>query len=474
MKLKVLRRVQRLDSIRLDSTYFTDEGYFVDHPILTSVGIFEYMNPDGSIRRELRLPEHVFDPESLKTYKGKPIIITHEAGIVDKNNVEEEQIGTIMSAGYQDGEDVRAEIIIHDTDSMKESGLKELSLGYNLDLIEEPGEWNGESYDALQTNIRINHLALVDSARAGEQARLNIDSSSGTTLKGGKAEMRKKVTRNAGKSNGRRTDAKKNGTSSKRRNDSVELTPEELEAAIAAYVIAKAQDSVTEDEEETVFDAEEVLAQVQENKDRRDSEGEPDDLEGALEVIARQDEDIDSLLNVIEQLQAEADVTAATDSDEENADEEEENTGEVENADEDEENADADEEDKENGDGSDDESSSLNADSADRMIRQRLAICRVGDKLNMDGLESKSVLDAKKAIIKKVLPQMRLDGKGKAYINAAYDMAVEQVGRRKDVNYQRAQMTNGNGTRRADSGQGVSSAEKARKEMIERREGGTQ
>ena len=70
---------------------------------------------------------------------------------------------------------------------------------------------------------------------------------------------------------------------------------------------------------------------------------------------------------------------------------------------------------------------------------------------------------------------MRLDGKGKAYINAAYDMAVEQVGRRKDVNYQRAQMTNGNGTRRADSGQGVvSSAEKARKEMIERREGGTQ
>ena len=168
-----LRRVRRLDSIRLDkndSTYFTNEGYLVDHPILTSCGIFEYTNPDGSIRRELRLPKYVFDENSLKTYRGKPIIITHDAGVVDKNNVDKEQIGTILSDGYEDGEDVRAEIIIHDTDSMQKCGLKELSLGYNLDLIEEPGVWNGQPYDAIQTNIVINHLALVASARAGEQA----------------------------------------------------------------------------------------------------------------------------------------------------------------------------------------------------------------------------------------------------------------------------------------------------------------
>lgn len=80
-----LRRVRRLDSIRLDkndSTYFTNEGYLVDHPILTSCGIFEYTNPDGSIRRELRLPKYVFDENSLKTYRGKPIIITHDAGVL--------------------------------------------------------------------------------------------------------------------------------------------------------------------------------------------------------------------------------------------------------------------------------------------------------------------------------------------------------------------------------------------------------
>lgn len=188
----VLRRVRRLDSIRLDAddrTYFTDEGYLVDHPVLTSVGIFEYTNPDGTLRRELRLPEHVFADKSLKTYRGKPVIITHCAGKISKDNVDREQIGTILSDGYQDGDDVRAEIIIHNTDAMKSSGLKELSLGYNLDLLEEPGEWNGQPYDAVQTNIVINHLALVASARAGDQARLNIDSSDEPELKGGKVTI---------------------------------------------------------------------------------------------------------------------------------------------------------------------------------------------------------------------------------------------------------------------------------------------
>ena len=49
----VLKRGRRLDSIRLDRndrTYFTAEGYLVDHPILTTIGIFEYKEDDGSVR----------------------------------------------------------------------------------------------------------------------------------------------------------------------------------------------------------------------------------------------------------------------------------------------------------------------------------------------------------------------------------------------------------------------------------------
>ena len=86
-----------------------------------------------------------------------------------------EIVGTILSEGFRDGSDVRCKVVIHDIDKVKKTPYRELSLGYNLDLIEEPGEWNGEPYDAIQTNIRINHLAIVESARAGEQAHLNLD-----------------------------------------------------------------------------------------------------------------------------------------------------------------------------------------------------------------------------------------------------------------------------------------------------------
>lgn len=441
-----LTRVRRLDSIKLnrkDRTYFTEEGYLVDHPILTSVGIFEYTNPDGSIRKELRLPEHVFSKESLETYKGKPIIITHDAGVVDKKNVDKEQIGTILTSGYQDGEDVRAEIIIHNTDAMKDSKLKELSLGYSLDLIEEPGEFNGEHYDAIQTNIAINHLALVGNARAGEQARLNIDGSTEPELKGGKIM------------------AKTN------RADDVSLTPEELKEAIEAYKAKRAEsqgntvdgsmgggvceektdegDTVTEDPKEEGSTPQEIAQAVKERKDKRDSVGEPKDIAEALGVIKGQDDDIDMLLACLENL-----LTA------EKMDAKDETVIEEEKT-----------------DSADNESKSLNADSADEIFRQRLSICRVGDKLNMDGLENKSIIDGKKAIIKKVLPQMRLDGKSNAYIDAAYDMAVADVNKRKDCNYQREQMAKNQSKDRFDGKQNVSMASSARQRMIER-EGGNQ
>ena len=285
-----LTRVVRLDSLPLNQTYFTEEGYLVDRPILTTIGIFEYTNPDGTIRRELRLPEEVFKEESLQSYKGKPIIITHDAGLITKDNVHDNAVGTILSEGYRSGNDVRAEIIIHDTDEMKLAGLKELSLGYNLDLDETPGEWNGQPYDAVQRNIVINHLALVLEARAGEQARLNIDSRDRKT-KGAKSMSANPKTKKA------------------RRADGV-MSPEDLAQAIAAYktrrderLAAKAQadqegDTVpvadtkpTEgaapaaDGDDTIIatsgkeDGDDIADQVQMVKDRRDRRDVVDEAE---------------------------------------------------------------------------------------------------------------------------------------------------------------------------------------------------
>ena len=491
----VLRRVRRLDSIRLDAddrTYFTEEGYLVDHPVLTSVGIFEYRNPDGTVRRELRLPEHVFAEKSLKTYRGKPVIITHSAGKISKNNVDREQIGTILSNGYQDGDNVRAEIIIHNTDAMKSSGLKELSLGYNLDLIEEPGEWNGQPYDAVQTNIVINHLALVASARAGDQARLNMDGSDEPELKGGKVTASGSGRENqehlpSGSSAG--VDDKKNKggkkTMANLNIDGFDMTPEQLVEAISQFkasheaggAAAAAGDGAgvpgTAGKEPPVGAAkqEPAAGEVPPAVPAASAAQEPP----AAEPEKKDADDLTPLISAVEQLLAALKAksgnmdgagTAATGEGAPAAAKQDgEESGEP---------AGCGKEDA-NVDGSGDMSRSLNADSADDLFRQRLGICRVGDRLGLEGLEAMSIPDGKKAVIAKVLPDMRLDGKDTAYVDAAYDIAVEKACSRKDVDYQRQQMAVGTppGMRTDGVGGDGSMASRARQKMIER-EGGSE
>ena len=497
-----LTRVVRLDSLPLNQTYFTEEGYLVDRPILTTIGIFEYTNPDGTIRRELRLPEEVFKEESLQSYKGKPIIITHDAGLITKDNVHDNAVGTILSEGYRSGNDVRAEIIIHDTDEMKLAGLKELSLGYNLDLDETPGEWNGQPYDAVQRNIVINHLALVLEARAGEQARLNIDSRDRNT-KGAKSMSANPKTNKA------------------RRADGV-MSPEDLAQAIAAYktrraerLAAKAQadqegDTVpvadtkpTEgaapaaDGDDTIIatsgkeDGDDIADQVQmvkDRRDRRDEGDEPADKEAAMGVIAQQDGDMEILFDIIDTLLAERDFDSACDTDGKNCDGDE-GTATAPAAtvpakaqeDEDDESTPAEPPAAENTDGDEDDipttnasevgKSVLNVDAVDQIVRQRIQLGIVGRALNMDGLEDMGIMAAKKAVIRAVRPGMRLDGKSVAYINAAYDYAVADVTsrNRKDTSYQIKQMFNQDGRQTVSADDGDSSI-KARQRMIDRQQ----
>lgn len=481
-----LTRVVRLDSLPLNQTYFTEEGYLIDRPILTSTGIFEYTNPDGTIRRELRLPEEVFAPESLASYKGKPVCITHDAGLITKNNVHDEGVGTILSEGYRSGNDVRAEIVIQDTDAMKDSGLKELSLGYNLDLDETPGVWEGQPYDAIQRNISINHLALVLEARAGEQARLNIDSRD-RNKKGAENMSAKKTKKRA------------------RRADGV-LTPEELAQKIEEYKARRAQRLAAKtDEEESAPDSEEPvpapakdgddetvistsgedkpdetaekLQMVKDRRDRRDEEGDPEDTKAAMGVIAQQDDDMEVLFDIIDTLLAERDFDSCNkDEGEEEmptapaepvkGDEGEEVTPAA-PADGEEENTDGDDDDIPSTNESEVGKSVLNVDSVDAIVRQRIQLGIVGRALNMDGLENMKIMAAKKAVIRAVRPSVRLDGKSRAYINAMFDCAVAdvQTKSKKDTAYQKRQMFNKDSRSANDYGE---SSMAARQRMIDR------
>ena len=205
-------------------------------------------------------------------------------------------------------------------------------------------------------------------------------------------------------------------------------------------------------------------------------------------MIANQDDDMEILFDIIDTLLAEKDFDCAaldgSKCDGENCDEDDEGAAPAATVpakaqeDEDdevelptEENTDGDDDDIPSTNAKDVGKSVLNVDSIDAIVRQRIQLGIVGRALNMDGLENMKIMDAKKAVIRAVRPALRLDGKSKAYINAAFDCAVSDVkaSTRKDTAYQVKQMFNQDGRTSNPADDGDSSV-KARQRMIDRQQ----
>ena len=240
------------------------------------------------------------------------------------------------------------------------------------------------------------------------------------------------------------------------------LTPEEIARLVEEYKQRQAQrmentnptadEGTNPDEQTTDEDEADPVKEVKDRRDRRDASGDCETMDEASGVIAQQDEDIQKLLDFIAQLQAKIDFDEASGEKETNSDEEGASQPEAAPA----------EEKKEE---------SVNMDSIDAYISQKIELIRLGDKLHMDGIDTMKPMDAKKAIIKKVNPNIRLDGKDKAYIDAMYDITKESIGKRKGVDYQRQQMRGDGmekGVRKAPDAQ---SAAAKRAGMIARMDG---
>lgn len=178
MKLNDVARFDR-GQVKGDA-FITDEGYIKANAIVTRTGVFLYKNPDGTIRKELRHPDQVFKIDSLDTMKMIPVTNGHpQERLVTAENAKRLAIGYTGETITQDGEFVLSNLLITDLASVKdvtERNRRELSLGYTVDLIPEEGSYEGQPYNFRQTNIKYNHLSIVDNARAGSEARIALDS----------------------------------------------------------------------------------------------------------------------------------------------------------------------------------------------------------------------------------------------------------------------------------------------------------
>lgn len=156
----------------------TKEGYLRGQAVVSRTGVLRYVNKDGTERLELRLPEEVFEEESLNSLKQIPVTFDHPKEFVNSQNSKKYSIGMTGETVSRDGDNLICSFTITDSaavEKIENRGHNQLSLGYELEVEPFEGEYNGQRHTHVQRKIVYNHLAVVSRARAGVVASMNLD-----------------------------------------------------------------------------------------------------------------------------------------------------------------------------------------------------------------------------------------------------------------------------------------------------------
>lgn len=141
---------------------------------IARTGIQDYRSSDGSIRKEFRPPDEV--EKSAKSFEAQPITLNHPPEMVNSSNSRQYLRGLSGAVSF-DGVLLTTDLTVTDQEAIDKAQTthQQLSNGYECDIDDTPGVWKGEKYDCVQRNIRGNHVALVEKARAGDVAKLHFD-----------------------------------------------------------------------------------------------------------------------------------------------------------------------------------------------------------------------------------------------------------------------------------------------------------
>jgi len=172
-----------LDKVSVDenSARRTGDGYLVASARVSranNVQVYlgdEMGRSDMPFVRVYRPASEVFSQDAMSSAAHKPMTNDHPSESVSAETWKRDAIGQMGDEISKDGEFVRVPLIMMDAAAIKdyESGKRELSLGYTADIDWTAGVTDsGEQYDAIQKNIRINHVALVDKGRANQEFRI--------------------------------------------------------------------------------------------------------------------------------------------------------------------------------------------------------------------------------------------------------------------------------------------------------------
>ncbi len=168
----------------------TGEGFLVAPGIIARAGnVQEYRASElgfdvtrgmdaNQIVRLYRPTSEVHSPETIASFEGQTLTKGHPFGGVDAETWQKVAIGDVRDV-TPDGEGIKSEIVVRDAKAIKDiqSGKRQLSCGYTFDCDMTAGRTHdGKAYDGTMTNIRGNHVAVVDMARGGPGCRIADES----------------------------------------------------------------------------------------------------------------------------------------------------------------------------------------------------------------------------------------------------------------------------------------------------------
>ncbi|WP_239256678.1 DUF2213 domain-containing protein [Listeria ilorinensis] len=173
-------KVQRFDKSLINDSNIqeTQEGYLTVKAPVTRPGVFPYMRADGSVHMEAKLPEYLFAGDTIASLNAKPVTDDHPTEPVTAANYQQYAKGmTHTDAAVYDNK-LFVSFTITDSATIQKikDGKRELSLGFESEIIEEQGTYNGERYDAVQKAVIVNHLAIVEEGRVGPEIAIRGDS----------------------------------------------------------------------------------------------------------------------------------------------------------------------------------------------------------------------------------------------------------------------------------------------------------
>lgn len=155
----------------------TGEGFLICRNVpIARVGEQDYMGTEigldvDDLVKVNRPADEVFSEAALASFEGKPVTNNHPPVLLDPENVGMYEMGHVQNVRQGKGEwdgFVIGDLHIHDATLIEDirNGKRQISCGYECDY-----EDNGDGTYS-QKNIRGNHVAVVESGRAGAKAAI--------------------------------------------------------------------------------------------------------------------------------------------------------------------------------------------------------------------------------------------------------------------------------------------------------------